>query len=468
MQPNAPKRRVNSLLVKVIIISVALHVVIGLILGGITIIDHIIPDKAQFDEAPETPEEIPPVKIEVKPPKPPKLEPKPSVRPINNLPKAEIKVDVPDLQQDFTVSSGFGTGGSQTSGGLLGIRQGAMKLKMPEIKFMGFKAKAERIIFIIDASRNMLVDAKGGLNSFKIIKEKVYELIGNLPAGSLFNVMLTDDMGTSLRFKPKLVPAGTKTQTELVNWLAPINSDASLVGVKRRGAYKTPLKNFTTSPMVEDGLMKGGAVWQGNQSAYFTQLALEMNPDAIFHICSTHSGFDKVKYYKSEPEPGKKANDYSDNKKWQAAMAAYKAEIPIMQKKVDEILAKQNAARKKKGLPPRVMRKNQLRDMVAELGLKWKNPMPRPGQFGTKGNKSNLTSVSPAKVQEHFAKLIKKLYTNNNKEAPSINVLLLLAKGDKLPSKDEKAIRQFTRVFKGKHKIVEGFKKFQAAAEETE
>ena len=57
----------NSLLVKVIIASVALHVVIGLILGGITIIDHIIPDKAQFDEAPETPEEIPPVKIEVKP-----------------------------------------------------------------------------------------------------------------------------------------------------------------------------------------------------------------------------------------------------------------------------------------------------------------------------------------------------------------------------------------------------------------
>ena len=91
-----------------------------------------------------------------------------------------------------------------------------MKLKMPEIKFMGFKAKAERIIFIIDASRNMLVDAKGGLNSFKIIKEKVYELIGNLPAGSLFNVMLTDDMGTSLRFKPKLVPLELKPKQ---NWL---------------------------------------------------------------------------------------------------------------------------------------------------------------------------------------------------------------------------------------------------------
>ena len=60
MLPPAPKRRINPMLIQVIVISVILHVVIGLILGGITVIDHIIPDKAQFDEAPETPEEAPP------------------------------------------------------------------------------------------------------------------------------------------------------------------------------------------------------------------------------------------------------------------------------------------------------------------------------------------------------------------------------------------------------------------------
>ena len=122
MLPSVPKRRMNPLLIQVIVISVILHVVIGLILGGITVIDHIVADKAQFEEAPQTPEEAPPpppVKIEVKPQKPKQiLTPKLNLRPVGNIAVADVNVDLPDMQQNFTVSSGIGLA-LQISGGSL-------------------------------------------------------------------------------------------------------------------------------------------------------------------------------------------------------------------------------------------------------------------------------------------------------------------------------------------------------------
>ena len=61
------------MLINVLLISGGIHALAIFILGGITIYKYIIPDEAQFEEAPEIAEERPPpdVKVEIKPQAPP-------------------------------------------------------------------------------------------------------------------------------------------------------------------------------------------------------------------------------------------------------------------------------------------------------------------------------------------------------------------------------------------------------------
>ena len=135
-------------------------------------------------------------------------------------------------------------------------------------------------------------------------------------------------------------------------------------------------------------------------------------------------------------------------------MAAYEAEVPIMQKRIDTEMAKQNAARKRKGLPPRVLKSNSIRVAAAELGFQWKNPRPSVKNFS-----ADINSHYPIKASElkrHFGQVVRELYTKKKKRVPSLNVLLLLAGDETLKPDQEKAISDFTRTFKGKLRIVRG------------
>jgi hypothetical protein len=478
MLPPAHKRRTNPLLVQVIVVSVILHVVIGLILGGITVIDHIIPDKAQFDEAPDTPEEAPPpppVKIEVKPQKPKQvLAPKLNLRPVGNIAVADVNVDLPDMQQNFTVSSGLGAGTLQISGGsLLGGASGSLKLGMSEVNVFGLKSKSERILFIIDSSRGMLIDEKGGLNSYKVIKDKMTELISNLAPGTLFNVILAGDQNKSLFFQPKLVSAGMENQTKLIKWFAPINVDAAKVGISHLGAEKRALTSFADSDIVALGLMTNSQnIWRSNQSAYFAQLALEMDTDSIFYICGKHNGFHGTRRSANEREQARNQqikDSITSNSEWKKLMAAHKAEIPIMNKRIDAKLAKLNAARKKKGLPPKVLVKNYVEKnyVVAaaeELKLKWNNPKPKAEDFNS--NIKSKYPINASELKRHFGQVVRELYTNKKKQIPSIHILLLLAEDNEISMANEKNIEEFTRTFKGKLRIVKGLNEIKTAAKE--
>lgn len=479
MLPPAPKRRMNPLLIQVIVISVILHVVIGLILGGITVIDHIIPDKAQFEEAPETPDEAPPpppVKVEVKPQKPKQvLAPKLKLRPVGNIAVAAVNVDLPNMQQNFTISSGLGAVGAgslKISGSLLKVTSGSQLLGTSEVNVFGLKSKSERILFIIDSSRSMLTDSKGGLDSYKIIKNKVTELISNLAPGTLFNVILVGDGNKSLLFRPKLVSSGMENQVALIKWFAKINADASNAGLSSFDAKNRPLTCLADSEIVALGLMaKNGTNHAANQHAYFAQLALEMNVDSVFHICSYHRGFEGAVRLANERDQARNAKErdrLAKDRKYQEALSAHKAEIPSMQKRVDAELARQNAVRKKQGLPPRILRypASHLGNAAKELNLKWKNPVPHAHQFGYEFR--HHYPIKANELKRHFAQVVRELYTQKKQRIPSINILLFIAGDQTLPEAEVKRIKEFTRSFKGKLRIIQGLDEIKQASQEEE
>jgi flagellar basal body-associated protein FliL len=72
MLPATKKKKMNPLLMKVIIISVLAHLMAGFILGSYIVVKAVLPSEAQFEEPPAVVEEEPPppVKVQIKPQQP--------------------------------------------------------------------------------------------------------------------------------------------------------------------------------------------------------------------------------------------------------------------------------------------------------------------------------------------------------------------------------------------------------------
>ncbi len=280
MLPPVKKKKMNPLLMKVIVISVGMHVIAGFIAGIITVANIVIQEDAQFEEPPvvEIEEPPPPVKVQIKPQQPKQQQAQRlSMRPVANIAVAQVDVNLPDMDQSFTVSAGLGGIGG---GSLLGGTRGSIGMGLSDVSVFGLKTRAERILFVIDANRQMVTDKKGGLNSYKVIKDEITDMVGNLSAGTLFNVMLQDRSRTML-FKPQLTSAGAEVHQELIQWINPINASATKVGLEDNRLAKKPQLKTLNGEAVNTAIRHG---WRGNETGFITQVALEQNVDAIFFI----------------------------------------------------------------------------------------------------------------------------------------------------------------------------------------
>ena len=159
---------------------------------------------------------------------------------------------------------------------------------MSDVSVFGLKTKAERILFVIDTGRPMIVDAKGGLNSYKAIKDEITDMVGNLSAGTLFNVMLFDKRDYKL-FRPQLIPAGQDIHQALIKWITPINQNANFPGLERAASAGRARISALSNESIHRDIS-----WdtrKTNERMYITQAAIEQQVDAIFMITSEHQGF---------------------------------------------------------------------------------------------------------------------------------------------------------------------------------
>lgn len=448
------KRKMNPMLLNVLLISLIVHVAALLILGGITVVKYIIPDDAEFEEPPAIEEVEPPkeVKVEIKQTPKPQDQSKNNLkmRPVANIAIANVNVDLPDMEESFTVSGGLGASGNGS--GLLGGTRGSLGIGMSDVSVFGLKTQAERILFVIDVNRQMVTDAKGGLNSFKVIKSEITDMVGNLSAGTLFNVMLMDRR-KGILFKPRLIPAGSEAHQELIKWIAPINTSAENVGLETVKDATRATLNTLKSNTIHEYLESSGQ--RGNETGYQTQLALEQGVDAIFMITGYHKGFEQVRRFPTENEKADwerrvTQRDYIEK------LAEHKAEIPEMQERIKNKLSQINKDRAKKNQPPRVLAQRYgVYSNANELDLDWKvkHPGGQPAYF-----------IEDRDVEKYFKDLIEVLYTNKQAKEPSINVILLLAEDEELKEDEESSLKKYVRFFSGKHRIIRGLAEITSAS----
>lgn len=457
MMSSPKKKKLNPMLINVLLISGAFHVLAILILGGITVVKFIIPDDAQFEEPPAIEEADPPkeVKVEIQPQRAsvPQNMQSLKMRQVDNITVSAVDVNLPDMQDSFTVSAGLG--GSIGRGSLLGGTSGSIGIGMSDVSVFGLKARAERILFVIDASREMVYDNKGGLPSYRVIKDEIVSMVANLSAGTLYNVMLVN--GNSIKlFKPRLIPAGAESTQQLAQWLAPVNSSLENVGF--RGGIR---------PTVETKVEGFEAVYEGlNQ--YPVQLAklqysLEMGVDAIFELMGRHDGLNRIRLAYSAEEIAKaeqtKTNFLKRNPRVVEEIAAHQAEIPQMRQRIQSAHAQLNKQRQSKGQPPKVLTGNVYHD-ARELGLKWEHPKPEYPELQPLGVKW----LEPRNVRRYMVELVRKLYDNKGGKPPIVSIVLFLAGDEELNPAQEEAIEDYVGFFRGKLRILRGLNEIESAS----
>jgi len=451
MLPVEQKRKMNPMLMKVIVVSVLVHVVFAFVAGVITVANIVIQEDAQFEEPPAVEEVEPPkeVKVQIKPQQTPKMQSQNlKMRPVANIAVANTDVNLPDMADSFTVSAGLGGIGSGVS--LLGGSSGSVGIGLSNISVFGLKTRAERILFVVDTNRQMVTDKKGGLNSYQVIKDEITDMVGNLSAGTLFYVMLHDRNRTML-FKSQLVSAGADTHQQLIRWIAPINSDANNPGLEGlRSASRPSLPTLADDP-VNDALPISH---RGNDTGFITQTALEQGIDAVFFITGYHQGFEAVRRRMTEKEQMAWDIKISDSK-YIKQLAAHKLEVPQMEARIKAELTKQNGERAKKGMPPRVLnRRNGVYAASQELGMQWK--VQHPGH-------TPHPAVDPKDVAKYFKELNRVLYEDRDKPIPSLNVVLFLAEDELFSKQAETQLRDYVSFYSGKHRIIRGEKEIKSA-----
>ena len=445
------RRKMNPMLLNVLVFSAALHAIALFILGGITVVKYIIPDDAQFEEPAEVAEEKPPPEVKVE------IKPRHEIQPMNNLSTknigniavADIAVDLPSMGDSFTIRTG-NVGNFGGTSNLIGSGRGQLDFGSSQVNVFGIKAKAERILFVIDTNRQMVTDKKGGLNSYRVIKDEITDMVGNLNAGTLYNVMLQDRTRTLL-FKPNLVTAGSDSHAQLVRWIAPINSNANKPGLEGVRGSKRPTLRSLSDQTVYKSLSIGH---RGNETIFITQYALEQNIDTIFFITGYHQGFEAVRRHLNEKEE-KDWQKKISSREYKEQLAKHQIEVPAMKQRVANELNRINAERKKKGQPPRVLdQRHGVYSNANELGLNWNTRHP--------GHKPHPL-IEPREIQKYVTQLNEQLYQQFDKPVPSINVVLFLAEDEAFSKQAEKQLRDYVSFYKGKHRIIRGEKEINSA-----
>ncbi len=223
-----PARR--RMLRLVLLASLGIHVLAGLIFGGVVLVQAMTREQTVF-EAPPPRRTYEPRKVElkVKVQQKQRSSSRPQVVPrlVSARPAAvslpDIKVDpklvTTTFQPKFKAVTGMGMGvGLGTGYGTSGFGQG-----VSQVNFFGIQAVGERIAVCVDVSVSMVEEERGGPAGYLRVKQRVNDVIDAIKEGTLFNLIVFAD-GCSILDPQQMLYANPENRTKAKQFLAPFNS----------------------------------------------------------------------------------------------------------------------------------------------------------------------------------------------------------------------------------------------------
>jgi hypothetical protein len=221
------------------------------------------------------------------------------------------------------------------------------------VDFFGTRGKAEKVVVVVDTSKSMLYDERGGLESYLMVHEDLRDVIGNMRSATLFNVVLFDEDEVAL-FNQNLVPATPSAKTNVQEWIGGINTNLSLVGLSESQANYTAKRQYDIPMSTTDitGWLKG------------FQAAIELKPEIIFVLSADWGNVTSAKYGisyflrkdKFEQYQKKRVEYFLQDEDFKAAWDGYISEFDELRKVAFKMLELENQARLEAEMQPKVVR----------------------------------------------------------------------------------------------------------------
>ncbi|MCG8598662.1 MAG: hypothetical protein MI807_00780 [Verrucomicrobiales bacterium] len=309
--------------------------------------------------------------------------------------------------------------------------------KSSDVNFFGISGSGRKIVFIIDATPQMLVDEKGGMTAYNNVKEEVGIMLANLNRATHFNVLIYQGKRL-IAFRPELVPGLPSNLRYAIEWLEPLNRDYEQLGLPRSYGESLVVSDHEELPL------------QAADVAHYTkaiQKAMEWQASAIFCITSGYGRMQrsltpemKEELEKNPPTPGTPGTiNPAEKKAWDNAVA-----------KTRQWLQEENAARREKGISPKVV-VNFTSFVTQRTGV---SPPRRTGGTPASGMPS-LPRVTPEDVEDHVKELVDLHYKEPGLEEPSVHMVFFLGEDERIRN-EEDHFRRLTRKNRGKLKVLRG------------
>lgn len=253
-------------------ISIGLHILLVILAGSVVAVRYVNKRDAELDVAItkpklerrqlQTPQKIDRVRRTTR-------------RPKVITTKAEASAtsfSVPDLGDEAEVStqkfdSPFARGMRDFRVITAGIDVGA-----PKFKFLGVRGEGEKVVFVLDASEDMLSEETGGGEACEYIRRELNKVISELPSSVLFNAVLYDGE-TVVGFRPSMVPITATNRLALSEWVEPFWKMGDQLGLS------TNQNTYVPETVYETAIGDETRGW-----VRALQAALEQRPDSIFIV----------------------------------------------------------------------------------------------------------------------------------------------------------------------------------------
>jgi hypothetical protein len=320
---------------------------------------------------------------------------------------------------------------------------------LSSVDFFGTRGKAEKVVVVVDASKSMLYDDRGGVDSYLQVHEDLRSVIGNMRSATLFNIVLFDEQEVAV-FNPAMLPATPTTKTNALEWLSGINTNLDLVGIPE-GTVNYKTKKTYDIPMAENdisGWLKG------------FQAAVEQKPEIIFVLSADWGNVTSMSYGISYFSRTDRLKEYQvkrlnyfleQDEDLMTEWEAYVAEFDELRNAAIKMLELENQARYEAEMQPKVVRDwdEILFDNDVEL------PTPPMAEDPLEvGMMPSETRYTLDEVLESLFVMVMDNYRSSG--FPEINFVMLQGSGSKASSEATASMMTSDIKFKNLAKMVDG------------
>lgn len=455
-----PKKEKRGLLYQVFIIVAIIQVVLLITMGSVIVTQSIITEEKKFD-APPTIEKVDQarketrVRVQQQQKKTQKLTRRISITNPQNTNLPQVNITLPP-----TMSMGAGISAISNID-----MTSKFNIVTTTVNIGGIKSKTEKVLICIDTGKYLMTDERGGLDTYKAIREDIKKLINNLPPTVLFNLMAySTEYGTSINmFQPSLVAATSANKRMACDFVEPLNASLSRLGPGGNN-YKLKYPFLPQPPDSNHYSQYASNIYR------IYQAALEQGADTIYILTTSWTDPERIKKPWNNAQTQRYIRDmarYSENVERQRRQAGwndqkqieYEREDMIARrdgiKKAREWIKAENDRRAKKGQP--LYTGNVYKAMYDNKF--YVRPKEVPPSIGVKAPEVKFESYGRSGILKYYDKLFKEVYRDKQMKPPTLNMIVFRGKNENLTPAENRVIKQFTSSNNGgRSRVLRGLK----------